>query len=481
MPITAPPKITLPRNLGGAARTATPASAVQQGQPLSRDSLNRSNIPLSQYRQTRSAPELMRQLAAGDPLVSTALLNLLSMADSGYMVQAFTTFTQEASSDGLRAAESLISSLDTTWDASKGFSQKRSLASTIETALREVSLTGGLVAELILDKHRLPDRIVIADYSELVWKSDGKGGATPAQKPKTGEERDLNHATIFISESVKSAAERYASPLMASGVNALWSYTSYIEDSWRTLRIAGEPRLTASLDYDKLVRSAPIEIQTDQVKLASYLEDARSQVERLLTGLNPEDAIVAYDLITIGKVDSNNEKRDFAQLLETMSGIAASGIKSSPTLMGLRGGGSQNVASSETLLALKTARRLQLPVEEVLSKALTLAVRLLGLDVYIEFRFRPIELRPVSELSSFRSMDQARILELLSLNRVTDDEAQTMLGLGSLPEAAEQLAGTGFYKAMPVTPPPAGEGAIGQNVGQPGNTSAGGKDQEQRP
>jgi hypothetical protein len=78
-------------------------------------------------------------------------------------------------------------------------------------------------------------------------------------------------------------------------------------------------------------------------------------------------------------------------------------------------------------------------------------------------------------------MDQARILELLSLNRVTDDEAQTMLGLGSLPEAAIPLAGTGFYKAMPVTPPPAGDGAIGQNVGQPGNTSAGGKDQEQRP
>lgn len=481
MPTASLPPITLPRRLGGAARTATPASAVQQGQPLARDSLNRSNVPLASYRGTRSAPELMRLLAAGDPLVSTALLNLLSMADSGYKVTAFTTFTQEFSPEGLRAAETIISGLDTTWDASKGFSQKRSLASTIETALREVSLTGGVIAELILDKYRLPDRIVIADYSELVWKSDGKGGVYPAQKPKTGEERDLDHPNIFVAESVKSAAERYASPLMSSGVQALWQYTSYLEDSWRTLRKAGEPRLTASLNYEMLVRSAPAEVQSDPAKLAAYLEDARSQIEQLLTGLNPEDSVVSYDLLTIGKLDANNEKRDFAQLLETMSGIAASGLKSSTTLMGLRGGGSQNVASSETLLALKTARRLQLPVEEVLSKALTLAVRLLGIDVYVEFRFKPIELRPTSELASFRSMDQARILELLSLGRLNDAEAQSELGLGSLPDGAEQLSGTGFYSAPKMAVlPSAASNSIGRNVDSQTPASAGGSDNAQR-
>jgi hypothetical protein len=481
MPLASLPPITLPKKLGGAARTATPSSAVQQGQALAKDNINYSNVPLSQYRQTRSAPELMRRLAAGDPLASTALLNLLSMADSGYKLSAYTTFTQEFSPEGLRAAETVISGLDTVWDSSKGFSQKRSMASTIETALREVSLTGGVIAELVLDKYRLPERIVIADYSELVWKSDGKGGVTPAQKPKTGEERDLNYPNIFVAESVKSAAEKYASPMMTSGVQALWQYTSYLEDSWRTLRKAGEPRLTATLAYEQLVRSAPSEVQSDPVKLAAFLEDARSQIETLLSGLNPEDSLVVYDQVTIDKVDSNSEKRDFAQLLETMSGIAASGLKSSTTSMGLRGGGSQNVASVEAVMSTKTARRLQVPVEEVMSKSLTLAVRLLGIDCYIEFRFKPIELRPTSELASFRSMDQSRVLELLSLGRLNDAEAQSELGLGSLPDGAEQLSGTGFYNAPKMAVlPSAANNSIGHNVDSQTPASAGGSDNTQR-
>jgi hypothetical protein len=482
MPTAALPPITLPRKLGGAARTASPASAVPAGSRLTKDNVNPSNIPLSQYRQTRSSPDLMRKLAAGDPLASTALLNLLSLADSGFKVQAFSTFSQEFSPEGMRAAEAVISSLDSGWDSSKGYSQKRSMASTIETALREVSLTGGVVAELILNSSRLPDRIAIADYSEIYWVSDGKGGATPVQKPKTGEERPLDFPNIFIGESVKSAAERYASPMMVSGAQALWQYTSYFEDAWRTMRKAGEPRLTASLNYEQIVRASPPEIQNDPDKLAEFLESARSQIETLLSGLNPEDSLVVFDMVTLDKIDSGSEKRDFAQLLETMAGIAASGLKSSPTIMGLTSsGGSQNTASVAAVLATKSARRLQVPVEEVLSKALTLAVRMLGIDCYVEFRFRPIELRPVSELSAFRAMDQARVLELLSWGFVTMSEAQSMMDLGSLPDGVKDLSGTGFYKAPAVATSPAGFGVIGQNVGQPGNTSAGGADQAQRP
>jgi hypothetical protein len=280
---------------------------------------------------------------------------------------------------------------------------------------------------------------------------------------------------------VKSAAEKYASPMMTSGVQALWQYTSYLEDSWRTLRKAGEPRLTATLAYEQLVRSAPSEVQSDPVKLAAFLEDARSQIETLLSGLNPEDSLVVYDQVTIDKVDSNSEKRDFAQLLETMSGIAASGLKSSTTSMGLRGGGSQNVASVEAVMSTKTARRLQVPVEEVMSKSLTLAVRLLGIDCYIEFRFKPIELRPTSELASFRSMDQSRVLELLSLGRLNDAEAQSELGLGSLPDGAEQLSGTGFYNAPKMAVlPSAANNSIGHNVDSQTPASAGGKDNTQR-
>jgi hypothetical protein len=106
-------------------------------------------------------------------------------------------------------------------------------------------------------------------------------------------------------------------------------------------------------------------------------------------------------------------------------------------------------------LAAKTARLFQQPVEEVLGRALTLACRLYGADVYVEFVFDEINLRPMDELEAHLQIKQNRVMELLSYGRVNDEEAQALLGLGSLPESAEELAGTQFLNkreadALPV-------------------------------
>lgn len=477
------PPIVLPSRLGGAARVRTPASQVQSGSALTKDSINRANTPIANYRQTRSAPDLMRILAAGNALASTAGLNLVALADTGVQLKAYNSLSQEFSREGLLAAELIVSGINTSSDYSKGYADKKSLPCLIESLLREVSLTGGCGVELVLDKHRIPDRLEIFDYSEVNWISNGRGGKYPQQKPKTGEAVDLNYPTIFIGEAFKSAAEKYATPFMASGAQSLFQLESFLEDSWRVIRMAGEPRLTASLDYEQLVRSAPANVQNDPVKLAAFLEDARSQIETLLSGLEPAEAIVAYNQVELGKIDTGNEKKDFSELMGVYTGMAASALKSNASILGLRSSsGSQNVASTESFISTLTARRLQLPVEEVLSRALTLATRLLGVDCYIEVEFKPIQLRPTTELEAFRAMRQNRVLELLSLGRITDDEAQVELGLGSIPEAAEELTGTGFYGSKPPdTTPQSGINAIGRNVGQAGDTSAGGKDQDQRP
>jgi hypothetical protein len=162
--------------------------------------------------------------------------------------------------------------------------------------------------------------------------------------------------------------------------------------------------------------------------------------------------------------------------------LAASALKTNPSMMGMRmAGGSQNVASTEAMLALKLAGMFQGPVKTVLSRALTLAVRLMGVDAYVKFKFDPVDLRPESELEAHKSMRQSRVLELLSYGRVTDDEAQTLLGLGSLPASAETLSGTGFYKSKePDTLPASGTNARNAAVKPDTPSSAGGRDNVQR-
>jgi hypothetical protein len=187
-------------------------------------------------------------------------------------------------------------------------------------------------------------------------------------------------------------------------------------------------------------------------------------------------------MVTVDKVDSAGEKRDYRELLDALSNQAASALKSNSSMLGLRSGGSQNVAGVEAVLSTKMARMLQKPVEEVLSKALTLALRLYGVDAYCALKFDSIELRPESELEAHRAIRQARVLELLSNGRITDDEAQVMLGLGSMPSTAEELSGTGFYKsARPDTTPVSATNARNTSATPSGTDSAGGKDQSAKP
>jgi hypothetical protein len=115
-----------------------------------------------------------------------------------------------------------------------------------------------------------------------------------------------------------------------------------------------------------------------------------------------------------------------------------------PSILG-HGSGSQNVASSETLLFMKNAKGMvQEKLNEIYSRALTLAVRLFGYDVYVEFRYADIDLRPESELEAFRSMRQSRILEQLSLGFITDEQASIELTGQLPPPGFKPLSGTGF-------------------------------------
>ena len=87
---------------------------------------------------------------------------------------------------------------------------------------------------------------------------------------------------------------------------------------------------------------------------------------------------------------------------------------------------------------------MQFALNDLLSQTLTLAVRLLGYDVTVRFAYDRIDLRPDSELEAFKAMRQSRVLELLSLGSLTDEEASLML-TGRLPLAgAPKLSGTGF-------------------------------------
>jgi len=475
-------QVQVPTRIAGKVRAAGLAADKARGETLTRD----DRIPNNQTVRSRrfassTAAAQMRLFAETDGILSTAILQYIAMAKTRWRVLAYQPFTQEFSPEGLKAAETLISALDTLWSYTSGYQDKRSLSETIETLLLEAMLSGGIAAELVLDTNRLPQQIFPFAYETITWKANGRGGRYPVQKPKNGNERELNYPNIFVAECLKPADRLYAIPAMISGFDNLFAYAEFVEDMRRVLKRAGGPRLLVKLDYQKVAASAPADVQNDGAKLKLFLDQVKTQVESDISNMAPEDALVYYDIAEVDSVATEGEKKDYADFLKEMSGLAASAIKTNPSMIGLRMGGSQNVASTETMLALNLAALFQDTVETVLSRALTLAVRLYGVDAYVKFKFEAIDLRPELELEAHKSIKQNRMTELLSIGRITDEEYQAELGLGSIPEGAPRLSGTMFYQTKAQdTVPTSQTNARNQDITPSTPTSAGGKDNEKR-
>ena len=443
-------KINLPRKVRMRRTSQSEESGRARGDTLRRD--NNPNISQSvrDIRNGYDATTLLRNLYETDGLVSTAITSMVRIACSGLTYSVFDTGTHEFSRDGVKALETVVSSMDTLWDYTKGFSDKLSIDALTEQMLLEVALAGGVGGELVLKNGGFPDRIVPINYSTIIWKSDGKGGRKPYQKSsKVGsgsQDISLDIPTVWVAESAKSLDRVYGVSYMVSSLKRLLHYDEFIEDMRRVVRQNGAPRLLVKLDYQKVLASAPPGVKNDSDKLSEYMEGVRSQVESSVKNLSPEDSLVYFDTVEVGSVDTAGEKKDYKDLLDALSGLAASAMKSNPSILGLRLGGSQNTSSTESMLFTHIAKMLQGPVEQILSRALTLAVRLYGADVYVKVKFKPIDLRPEMELEGHRAIKQRRVMELLSVGRITDDEAQQMLGLGSLPDNAQELSGTFFLE-----------------------------------
>lgn len=444
--VVAPPTV-LPRKLATKALVANPVSRYEKDASIPRNDYL-SQHQLNDVRTLRAMNriiEALRKLVEVDGTVSTAVFNLVQVANSDITLRAYDSTTHTFSQDGTMLAQSVVASFDTLFDYTLGYADKPSMGSLVETMLREATIAGSVAVELVLNKARLPDRLSVIPAETLSFKSRGDGTKYPVQQQTSGEV-PLDMPTIWISDSHKDASRVYALPMLQSALNATFYYDEFVEDMRRTLRRSGHSRLVVTLNAEKVVAAAPQEVRQDQDKLKSWLELTREQVETVVKALEPDDALVTYDTVETDTITAAGEKADYRELLQTLSGLLATSLKTHPSILGLRLTGSQSLSNTESLVFLKVAAALQVPVESVLSRALTLACRLYGSDVYVKVQFKPINLRPDDELEAFMTMRQARILEQLSLGFIDDDEAARRLGVWPRPPGAPPLMGTMFHK-----------------------------------
>lgn len=459
------------QNIPSYLKTATPGTAPL---PVTDRRLATSNI--EGVRNLGTTNETLREMIAASPDLSAAVFAYIRTAITVDTVAVAKNMDGTFNREATVALQQLLVRFNTLQDYSDGFSGVVGMRALSESLAKELLSYGSMSLELVLGKDRLPRSLVPVSTTKIGFKADGKW-LKPFQKIG-GVEVDLDIPTFFYSSLDQDLLNPYSNSPLESAIQPVLFSTEFQNDLRRIVKKAIHPRIKAIIDSEKFKKNIPPDVATEPTKLGEYMNLIISEIEGKINGLNPEDALIVFDTLDITYMTGGNISLDaeYKVLNDIIDAKLATGAKTLPSILG-HGSGSQNIASSETLLFMKNAQgAVQAKLNEIYSRALSLAIRLYGFDVYVVFSYGDIDLRPESELEAFKTMKQSRILEQLSLGLITDEEASLVL-TGSLPRVgAPVLSGT-FFKTPGAADPnsnpysgtatgtgAAGGGALNQGV-----------------
>lgn len=414
---------------------------------LQRSDRRLANTDIATYRTSNDTRTVVRDLAASNPDLSATINSYLRVGiPTEYSVIA-------RDPDGVinveatKLAQELLRRLTYLGDVSLGYNPVSDLQSLSESLAKELLQYGSMALELALDKQRLPLYLNAVSVTKLQFKEED-GGVYPVQVI-AGNEISLDIPTFFYISLDQDLLTAYSSSFMEPAIQAVLADTAFLNDLRKSMQRVIQPRLVATIIEEKVKASAPPEIASDPEKMGQLYTSLIDQLNEVLTGLNPEDALVSFDNVEYDMLKSEGSSSGIADTLAIVQKLIesklAAGAKSMPAILGRDSSGS--TATTSAMLFLKNANIIRTKLNTIYSRMLTQAVRLMAQDVYVEFTYAELDLRPQAELEAYRAMYQSRILEQLSLGFITDEEASIKL-TGNLPrEGHVPLSGTMFKSA----------------------------------
>lgn len=414
---------------------------------LPRADRNLANTDILTYRSAQDTRQVVRDMVRASPDLSSAVFAYLRTAISAQYTAVARNMDGTFNRDATLLLQQVLTRFDTVQNYEDGFSGIWSIRAISESLGKELMQYGACSAELVLDKARLPRTLAPISVMQVQFKQDDKW-LKPIQKIGQ-EEIDLDIPTYFYLSLDQDLLEPYAGSPLEAALQPVIADADFFNDLRRLVKRVLHPRLDVKINEEKFRATIPQEVGLDAEKTRAYTAGVFKTVEQTINDLGPEDALVHFDFIEVDYLNhGTNSPAGEEQVLQDLArSRLAAGAKTLPSILG-HGDGTSNAASTESMLFVKSvAGTIQLKLNEFFSRALTLSLRLFGQDVYVEFVFEPINLRPEAELEAFKSMRQDRVLGLLSLGFYGDDEAAIILTGKPTPAGFKPLSGTNFHQA----------------------------------
>lgn len=444
LPVIAPPKV--PNKAVAQPSFSKRTKTTNGDQRLVAADRQTANLDLLTLRNGTTTKSTIRDLSKVSPDLSASVWAYQRLVVTKDFTAVARNQDGTANPEATATLQQILARMNYLTDYAQGFNNVTGIHAVAESLTKELITYGSCATELVLDKARLPSRLQPISTTQITFYEAADGTSYP-QQVINGNYIDLDQPTFFYESLDQDLLTGYSDSPLEASLAATLADAEFSQDVRRVIKRALHPRLDAEIDSDAFRKSIPLELQGDTEGLRAYQNNFVSAVEDTVNGLEPDDCIVHLDSVQFKYLTTGNVSldREYSVLQEMINSRLATGTKTAAAVLG-HGSGSANIASTETMLFVKNASGVQLKINSIMSRAMTLALRLMGLDVYCQFAFDDIDLRPRLELETFRSMKQSRVLELLSIGLISDEEACLEL-TGRLPAAgAKPLMGT-FFKA----------------------------------
>lgn len=347
--------------------------------------------------------ELVDALIDSHPDVSFALWNFLRIGNSGYKI----TVNKLGSATRYKSAEqdlySLIQRLE--MPSTERFEKSRSVKKLINQLFISVVARGAASLEVVLT----PDLMGVAFFAAVdpatieFGLEDGR--YVPYQMALTNK---LDLPTFFYEGLDERIDDPYGRSPILSALNMVLFQLQILNDIKAVVHNQGYPRFDIKIVEEVLLNRMPIGIRNNEAEKQKWLSERLSEIIDMYNNLEPDDTFVHYDSVEVdmvGGAKGGGAIIDPQKLMTVIDNLIMAGLKTLSTVLGRRStGNTESFAKMEIKLYLQGVKAIQDVISDIMSRALTFTLNMMGKQGLVKFEFVPVEIRTELEQEQFKQI-----------------------------------------------------------------------------
>ena len=352
---------------------------------------------------TMGVDDLIDTLIDAHPDVSFAVWNFMRIGDSGYTIRVTDLENGETYEEGLEEITNLIKRLSQ--PNVEQFEVSRDFDKVINQLLLSTITRGACAVELVLTPN-YDDVAFIApvDPATVDFKFEND-----RYVPYQDEETLSLDMPTFLYEGLDELIDNpYGRSPILGAINTVIFQLQVLNDLKQVVHNQGYPRFDITILEEVLLKRMPITIRNNEEKKQKWLNEKLHEIIDMYNNLDPDDSFVHYDSVEIGMAgggQGGGAMIDPQKLMDVIDSQIMSGLKTLSTILGRRStGNTESFAKMEIKLYIKGVEAMQKTIERLLSRALTLALNIKGMQGIVYFEFDPIEIRTSMETAQFEQI-----------------------------------------------------------------------------